>query len=101
MLKERKVGTVTTGIILIVFGFMFIAHYTFHFLNYSIILCLWPLILIFLGIEIIVSYLVKKEEDMRYDGWAIALTIILSFFAMAMAGAEFIINHFSEFKNLL
>ncbi len=26
MLKERKVGTVTTGIILIVFGFMFIAH---------------------------------------------------------------------------
>ncbi len=38
---------------------------------------------------------------MRYDGWAIALTIILSFFAMAMAGAEFIINHFSEFKNLL
>lgn len=101
MLKERKVGTITTGIILIVFGFLFLARCTFHFLNYGIILSLWPLILIFLGIEIIISYLVKKEEDLRYDGWAIALTIILSFFAMSMVGAEFTINHFSELKNLL
>ena len=101
MIKMRKAGTLTAGIVFVVFGALFIARNLFPSLNYNFILSLWPVILIILGIEIIISYMVKKEETMKYDGWAIFLIIILAFFSMAMAGAEFVLNHFSELKTLL
>lgn len=100
MLKGRRVGTLTTGIVLIVFGILFIMRLVFPLLNYTTILSLWPLVLIFLGIEIMVSYIVGKEEKMKYDGGAIALIILLSFFAIGMAGAEFTVNHLLEIKKI-
>ena len=98
MIKGRRVGTFTAGIVLIMFGVMFLLRLIFPIINFSTILSFWPLILVFLGIEIIVAYVINKEEQMRYDAAAIVLVIILSFFSMCMAGMEFVITHLSEFK---
>lgn len=97
MLRGRRVGTLTAGIVLVAFGILFFLRIIFPDLDLEFIASLWPLILIFLGIEMIVGYAVNKEEQIRYDGGAIFLIILLSFFAMGMAGIEFILKHYKEF----
>ena len=98
MLKGRRVGTLTSGIVLVVFGVMFLLRVVNTNINSSLIASLWPLILVLLGVEIILAYIINKEETMKYDFSAIILVIILAFFAMGMGGVEFIITHLSEFK---
>jgi hypothetical protein len=97
MLKGRRVGTFTAGITLVVFGVFFLLHTILQKFDYQFIFKLWPVILIFLGIEIIISYIVNKDEKVRYDGGAIALIIILAFFAMAMGGVQFVIENAQHF----
>ena len=98
MIKGRRVGTLTAGIVLVVFGIMFLLRLVNVNINILLIASLWPLILVGVGIEIILAYIINKEEKMQYDFGAIILVIILVFFAMGMGGAEFIITHLSEFR---
>ena len=98
MIKGRRVGTLTAGIVLVVFGIMFLLRLVTSNINIILIASLWPLILVSVGIEIIVAYIINKEEKMQYDFSAIILVVILAFFAMGMGGSEFIITHLSEFK---
>ena len=101
MFKGRRVGTLTAGIILIAFGLLFILRTIFPQIEIGFILSLWPTILIFLGIEVLAYYMFSKEEPMKYDRGAILLIIILAFFTMAMAGAEFILNNINELREFL
>ena len=100
MLKGRRVGTLTEGIVLFVFGVMFLLRVVTTNINILLIASLWPLILVLLGIEIILAYIINKEEKMKYDFGAIILVIILAFFAMGMGGAEFIITHLSQVRGI-
>ncbi len=97
MLKGRRVGTFTSGIVLVVFGVLFLLHTMFRNIDYAFIFSLWPIILILLGIEIVISYAVNKNETMRYDGGAIALMIILALFAMCMGAVQFAIENPNNF----
>lgn len=101
MIKGRRVGTLTGGIVLVMFGVMFLLRLVITNINILLIASLWPLILVLLGIEIILSYIINKEEKMQYDFGAILLVIILAFFAMGMGGAEFIITHLSQFRGTI
>ena len=100
MFKGRKVGTLTSGIVLLVFGVIFLLKL---FINIDILLIasLWPVILILLGIEIIAAYVLNNDQKLQYDFGAIVLVIILAFFAMAMGGAEFVVTHLPEFRTTL
>jgi len=100
MTKGRRVGTLTSGIILVMFGIMFLLRLVTTNINILLIASLWPLILVSVGIEIIVAYIINKEEKMQYDFGAIILVVILAFFALGMGGAEFIITHLSQFRGL-
>lgn len=93
MLKGRRVGTFTAGLVLIVFGILFLLRLVFPAIKFSNILSLWPLILVLLGVEILVSYMINKDEKMRYDTGAIFLVIVLSFFSMGMAVLELAIKY--------
>ncbi|CDZ23403.1 putative membrane protein [[Clostridium] cellulosi] len=93
MFKGRRVGTFTAGIVLVVFGVMFLLHTFFPFFDYNFIFSLWPVILILLGFEIIISYVINDENKLRYDAGAIALTIILGIFAMTMGGMQYVLEH--------
>ena len=101
MTKGRRVGTLTSGIILVMFGIMFLLRLVTTNINILLIASLWPLILVSVGIEIIVAYIINKEEKMQYDFGAIILVVILAFFALGMGGAEFIITHLSQFKGII
>ena len=101
MIKGRRVGTFTTGIVLIMFGIMFLLRPLYPSINYLKIASLWPLILVLIGIEIIVAYLINKEEIMKYDFAAIILIIILGFFAMGMGCMEYVLTHIEQFRNIV
>lgn len=98
MIKGRRVGTFTTGILLMVFGIMFLLRLMYPSISYLTIASLWPLVLVLLGIEIIVAYSINKEESMKYDFGAITLIIILSFFAMGMGCIEYVLTHMLQFR---
>jgi uncharacterized membrane protein HdeD (DUF308 family) len=98
MIKGRRVGTFTAGIVLVVFGTLFLIHTVMPKLSFNFIFSLWPVILILLGIEIVISYIVNKDEKLRYDGGAIALIIILALFSMCMGGMEFVIENAQKFN---
>lgn len=99
MIKGRRVGTFTAGIVLVIFGIVFFMRTLMPYINYSWIISLWPVVLILLGVELLVAYVVNKKEEIQYDFGAILLVIILSFFAMGMGGVEFIMRHASACIN--
>lgn len=101
MFRGRRVGTLTAGIVLIIFGVLFLLHLISPNINYLVIISFWPVILIILGIEVIAAYIINKEETMKYDTGAIGLVIVLSFFAMGMGGLEFVITNLPQFRGLL
>lgn len=98
MLRGRRVGTLSAGVALVAFGLLFIGRLILPALDYTFIMSLWPLVLIFIGIEVIISYVVNKEEKMRYDVGAIVLVFFLAIFAMIMGWLEFAIEHSNEFR---
>ena len=64
-MRERRIGTITMGVCLVVFGVLFLVHIFGGFLNYELIFHLWPLILIGLGMEILftpVSHQAKQKN---------------------------------------
>lgn len=93
MIKGRRVGTFTAGIILIILGTIFLLRTFIPHVNITWIISLWPVVLILLGIEVLVGYIINKEEKMNYDFAAIFLVIVLSFFAIGMSGLEFLMQN--------
>ncbi len=92
-MKTHRVGTITLGLMLIVFGMMFLLRIFFAGLTYSIIFRLWPVIFIFLGVEVLIANIRTSEGKLVYDTAAFFLIILLSFFAMGMAITDFCITH--------
>ena len=92
MIRTRKVGTLTAGITLVAFGVLFLLRFILPQIDYTLLISCWPAVLILLGLEIIGSYFFNKEEKLQYDGGAIALIILLTFFAMGMASFEFFLK---------
>lgn len=92
--RNHRVGTITLGTSLIFFGVLFITKTFTNLLSYEFILKLWPVIFIFLGFEILLSYVTNKKDHFVYDKGAIILIILLSIFAICMACAEFMVNYF-------
>lgn len=92
-MKTRRVGTITLGSVLILFGGLYLSHLFIPAMSYIWIVKLWPLILISIGIEVLYSYFTNKEEQLRYDTAAIWILILLSAYALAMGFLDFIIRH--------
>lgn len=95
-IRIHRVGSITFGLVLIVTGVLFLLHLFLPRLDYRMIYQFWPLILIFLGIEVLFGSRQKSYEvlDTRgqiveqnkviYDVPAILLTIGLTVFSMFM-----------------
>jgi uncharacterized membrane protein HdeD (DUF308 family) len=96
MSNNRRVGTLTLGIVLILMGGAFLSHLILPELSFSVLLDFWPVVLIILGIETLVSYWVNKEERLRYDGWSIVIMMTLIGFSACMGGAQFLVEEFPQ-----
>ncbi|CAB1246346.1 LiaI-LiaF-like domain-containing protein [Clostridium sp. MT-14] len=98
MIRGRRVGTLTSGIMLVIFGTMFLISSLFKMIDYRFIMSFWPVILISIGIEIIVSYIINKKEKMMYDAGAIIIVIVLCIFAMIMGALQLAITSYPQFR---
>ncbi|HHV11123.1 MAG TPA: hypothetical protein GXX75_12670 [Clostridiales bacterium] len=92
MVRTHRVGTFTLGGMLVSFGIIFLLRIFIQTISYGVIFKLWPIIFIFLGMEILIANFNQKEDKLVYDKTAFALIIILSFFAMGMSMIEFIME---------
>lgn len=98
MLKGRRVGTLTAGVVFVAFGILLLIHTIFKTIDYTMIFKFWPVIIILLGIEILFSYIFNRQEKLRFDGGSIALMIILTIFASCMGFMQFLIENYPHFS---
>ena len=93
-IRVHRVGSVTFGSVLVVFGILCLLHGFLPAITYEIIFQLWPCILIILGIEVLIA---SAHGTVRfvYDKTAVILLFIVTFFVMVMAGIDFAIEHSS------
>lgn len=96
MNKKRRVGSLTAGLVLVVFGVMFLLRPFVGTINYQVILSCWPIILILLGLELLFCHFTSGEEKLRYDGAAVFLVLVMAGFALVMGTVEFVMENFPE-----
>lgn len=87
-MKIHRVGTLTFGVTLISIGILFLIQIFCDNLPVKMIIKAWPIVFIFLGVEILYANRKTKEKEFLYDKTAIILTMILLFFAMLLAIIE-------------
>ena len=85
-IRTHRVGAFTSGICMIGFGLMLLLHNLLDVMDYEMILGLWPLILIGMGIELLLSNIFKSK--IVYDKAAIVLLFVMALFVMVLAGAN-------------
>lgn len=80
---SHRVGSITAGVSMVVFGTLLFGHTVFGFLSYENIFSFWPLMLIGLGVELLLSNFSKKR--IVYDKAAVFILILMTFFTMSIA----------------
>lgn len=97
-LRIRRVGSVTFGLTLILFGVLFGLHTVIPSLHYEVIFQFWPVVFVFLGVEILVENHRSSAEKCRfvYDFSAILMLVVMLLFAMVMAAAEFSLHYYQR-----
>ena len=89
-IRTHRVGSITAGLSMIVFGVLFILHLFIGALDYTMIFRLWPLMIIGLGVELLISN--YRSDQIIYDKPAVTLLFITTLFAMSMAGADMLMQ---------
>ena len=84
--RTHRVGAFTSGFCMIGFGILLLLHNILDIMTYEQVLGLWPIILIGMGVELLLSNLFKSK--IVYDKAAVFLLIVMTFFAMGMGVAD-------------
>ena len=93
--RVHRVGTITTGLCFIGYGILFLLHTSLGLFSYQTIFSFWPLILISLGVEVLLS--AKLFSNFIYDKAGAFMMILMGIFAMCMGMCEMVINHADYF----
>lgn len=99
MKQVRRVGSFTCGLSMIAFGFMFLLHTLFHTVSYRQVFAFWPFLLICMGVELLIAntkYSDTERFTLVYDKGAIALTVLVTMFAVAMGFIDFCMQYADE-----
>ena len=95
--RTHRVGAFTSGFCMVGFGVMLLLHNLLDVMDYEIILGLWPLILIGMGIELLLSNAFKSK--IVYDKAAIVLLFVMTLLVMVLAGADVCIEASKVYLN--
>ena len=95
--RIHRVGAFTSGFCMVGFGAMLLLHNLLDVMDYEMILGLWPLILIGMGIELLLSNVFKSK--IVYDKAAIVLLFVMTLLVMALAGADVCIEASKVYLN--
>ena len=85
-IRVHRVGTITTGLSMIIFGILFLLHGFGYMISYEMIFQLWPVILIGLGIELLLANMIKRK--FVYDKGAIILLFVMTLFVIGIAAVD-------------
>ncbi len=109
VVRVRRVGSVTFGIVLVAMGVLFLLHVFFPGMDYGVIFHFWPIILISLGVEVLLgsrgeSFEIRDKEGklveqsrVVYDVAAIILMMVLVLFAAVMGMMDWAAAHSGYF----
>lgn len=84
--RTHRVGAFTSGFCMVGFGVMLLLHNLLDIMDYEMILGLWPLILIGMGIELLLSNVFKSR--IVYDKAAIVLLFVMTLLVLILAGVD-------------
>lgn len=90
--RTRRVGGLTCGIAMVGFGILFLLNTLFGLIDYTTIFSLWPILLICLGVEMLISNMKYSDTEryrLVYDKGAIVLTILVTMFAVGMGITDY------------
>lgn len=87
-MRTHKVGTLTLGLGLVLFGVLFLVHLFTGALSYELIFHLWPVVFILLGVEVLLSLLPSSRVQFQLSIGSVVLLALMMVFAMVMAGAD-------------
>ncbi len=93
MSKGRRVGTLTSGVVLVVFGVLFLLKNAVPGLNYWMLLSYWPAILVMMGLELLLCHFLGKEEKLRIDVGSVFIMLLLTGMAFFLAAVQFCFEH--------
>ncbi|MDR1733375.1 MAG: DUF5668 domain-containing protein [Oscillospiraceae bacterium] len=93
MLNKNRIGILTLGVCLIIYGIVFLMHAFIPAWNYADAIRFWPIVLIMLGLEVLANAIFRKKEDdavpLKLDGLSVILLVVVLVFAFALAATEF------------
>lgn len=100
MTKTHRVGSITLGIILILFGILLLTSIFVPALTYANILQFWPVTFILLGCEILFANFRSEKVHFRYDGWSILFLFFVLIFSTSMGILDYCVTHFPQYINI-
>jgi uncharacterized membrane protein HdeD (DUF308 family) len=100
MLRNRAVGTLTLGICFVAFGVFFLYDAVTNSISYTVLFVLWPLVLVFLGLEVLISYFLNKEQPTKYSGVSIFLLALLTMFSLGAGAVGYAVQNSEELLRL-
>ena len=84
--RTHRVGAFTSGFCMVGFGVMLLLHNLLDIMDYEMIFGLWPLILIGMGVELLLSNIFKSK--IVYDKAAVVLLFVMVLLVMVLAGVD-------------
>lgn len=94
VIRERRVGTFTFGVTLVVAGLTMTAALFFPALDLRVFLRFSPLVLILLGTEVLLSS--RKEGRIKYDWLGMFLCFFLVLLALGVFFVSWAMLHFQD-----
>ena len=98
-MKSRKIGVLTMGLTLVAFGVMFLLRTFIDGLDYISVMRFWPVVLVGLGIEVLISALLPQKEGQpraKVDALSIVVLFLTLFLAFGLATGQFVMEQISE-----
>lgn len=92
--RERRVGTLTFGITLVVMGVAMMASLFYPQMDFTLLMKLSPSILIFLGIEVLLS--VRKGGRVKYDWLGMVLCFLFVIIALGLFFSAWMFLHYPD-----
>ena len=90
--RVHRVGSITAGLSLVVFGCVFLMRLFMENMNYEVVFHFWPIILVGLGVELLISS-ISGSEKVVYDIGAVVIMVLMLLFAMGMAGMDLLMKY--------
>lgn len=82
--RIHRVGSITCGVVLVAAGILYLLATFWKTIPLGLVFHLWPVILILLGVEILLSRVLSGER-MQYDKTAIWIMVMMILFSMLLA----------------